>query len=201
MKFLKTVLALVLLLFISNELTYAQRIYIGPRVAANYNIFNVKNSTRTYNGVGISGGAQLDALFSRNIGVMVNLNVFDMKNVSSSLTTTAGNTTSTTEDSYVLSYTTIDPMFQTNFSGFFLAAGPSIGFKLNASGERETSGTNQAARTDPLVVNAKSTFFGISVGTGYNIRLSPGMVLGTDFFTIIPISDTFDAPGTSNKVL
>jgi hypothetical protein len=42
--------------------------------------------------------------------------------------------------------------------------------------------------------------FDIAVGTGYNFKLSPGLVLGSDIMVFIPISKTYDTPGVSNSI-
>lgn len=196
MKILKAALIITIFtLFTGN--VFAQRIMLGPRVTGNYNTFNQKNLTVSYNGIGIGAGGQLDILFNRTIGIMVNVNAFDMKNISNS--TTTNNTT--TDFDYTLSYATIEPMFQANFNGFFMTAGPSVGIKLAGSGERTISTTGQTPQVTPLNPAFKSTVFGITLGTGYNIRVSPDMAIGTDFMVNIPLSDTFDAPGTKNTIL
>lgn len=201
MKIIKLALVLSLFVVIFNNSLFAQRIMLGPRLAGNYNIYNEKNLTASYNGIGISAGGQLDALFNKTVGILVNLNAFDMKNFSNTTTTAQGNQSQTVENSISLAYCTIEPMFQANFSGFFMAAGPSIGFKLNGSGEQTVTQTGGTPQVAPLTLNFKSAIFGIATGVGYNIKLSPDMALGTDFFVTIPISNTFDTPGTSNSVL
>ncbi len=201
MNFIKSVLVIAVILFAGVQSSYAQRILLGPRLAGNYNIYNQKNLTASYNGIGISAGGQLDALFNKSIGILVNISAFDMRNFSNTTTTAQGNASQTTENSITLSYCTIDPMFQANFSGFYMAAGPSIGFKLNGSGEQTVTQTGGQPQVAPLQLTFKSAIFGISTGLGYNIKLSPDMALGTDFFVNIPLSDTFDSPGTSNSVM
>jgi hypothetical protein len=86
MKILKAVLILtVFTIFTGN--VFAQRIMLGPRVTGNYNTYNQKNFTLSYNGIGIGAGGQLDILFNKTIGIMVNVNAFDMKGISNSTTT------------------------------------------------------------------------------------------------------------------
>jgi hypothetical protein len=196
MKILKAVLILtVFTIFTGN--VFAQRIMLGPRVTGNYNTYNQKNFTLSYNGIGIGAGGQLDILFNKTIGIMVNVNAFDMKGISNSTTTN----NQTTDNDYSITYTTIEPMFQANFSGFFMTAGPSLGFKLAGSGEQTVSATGVTPQVTALNVPFKSTIFGITLGTGYNIKVSPDMAIGTDFMVNIPLSDTFDFPGTKNTIL
>lgn len=201
MKFIKTALLIFIIIFMAAHTSYAQRILLGPRLAGNYNIYNQKNLSASYNGIGISAGGQLDALFNKTVGILVNVTAFDMRDFSNTTTTAQGNVSQTVENSISLSYCTIDPMFQANFSGFYMAAGPSIGFKLNGSGEQTVTQTGAQAQVNPLSLTFKSAIFGIATGLGYNIKLSPDMALGTDFFVNIPLSSTFDTPGTSNSVL
>ncbi len=179
-----------------NE-TLAQRVLIGPRLTGNLNIYNAKGLTGTWNGVGIGVGGTLDISFSRTIGMLVNLTVFDMKNFSNSVT----QNNVTTETSLTLSYLSIDPLFKAEFSGFYMVGGPSFGIKLGSSGERTQSATGQAPTVTTLNFETKSIRFDIAVGAGYNFKLSPGMYLGGDFIAYIPITDTFNFPGQSNSIL
>jgi hypothetical protein len=196
MKKVQTVLVFALLLFAFTSVSFAQSVKIGPRLTGNFNIYNQKGLTGTYNGIGIGVGGTVDVSFSRVIGMMVNLTAFDMRNFSNS--TTQQNTT--TDISLSLSYLTIDPMFKTEFSGFYMLFGPSIGINLNSSGEAVQITTAQAPVTTPQNFDTKSVRFDLAVGTGYSFLLSPGMYLGTDFMAYIPVTDTYNFPGISNSI-
>jgi len=185
---------LLLLLFTSSA-SFAQSVKIGPRVVFNYNIFNAKNLTLSYNGIGVGIGGNVDVSFNKTIGLLVNLTAFDMRNFSNSVTN--GNTT--TEDNFTLYYLTFDPMFKAEFSGFYMVAGPSLSVKLG--GSHETTTTNaQGGTPQTVAVNYNSVRFGAEVGTGYNFLLSPGMYMATDIMAAIPFSNTIDIPGRSNSV-
>ncbi|MCB9248513.1 MAG: outer membrane beta-barrel protein [Ignavibacteriales bacterium] len=194
----KTFLSTAILVFIimfSN--LSAQTVKIGPRLTGNMNIYNQDGLTGTYSGIGIGIGGAIDFSFNRTIGMLVNLTVFDMKNFSN--TKTQGTTTQ--EQSLTLSYLTIDPLFKAEFSGFYLVGGPSLGVKLNSSGETSTIVTGQAPNIQPLNIETNSVKFDIAVGTGYNFKLAPDLTLGSDFIAYIPLSNTFDTPGISNSTL
>ena len=186
----------VFVLYSFNEI-YAQGVSIGPRLTGNLNIFNQKGLTGTWNGVGVGIGGIVDLSFSPVLGMLINLNVFDMKNFSNSQT----NNNVTTETSLSLSYFTIDPMFKAEFSGFYMVGGPSLGVKINSSGERTQSQPGQNPQVTTLNIETKSAIFNFAFGTGYNFKLSPTMLLGGDFLVYIPITDTYNTPGTSNSVL
>jgi hypothetical protein len=171
-------------------------VMIGPRVTGNFNIFNLKNSTGTYNGIGVGFGPTVDVTFGKHIGIMVNLTAFDMKNFSNSQTIQNTNV----ESSYSLSYLSIDPMFKVEFSGFYMVAGPSLGVKLNSSGEITQSAAGQAPVIQPDNPDTKSVRFDIVTGTGYTFKLSSDMGLGADFLVCIPVSDTYNLPGRSNSI-
>jgi len=143
-----------------------------------------KRSTGTWNGIGIGIGGTVDVSFSRTIGLLVNLTVFDMKNFSNSQT----NNNVTTENSLSLSYVSLDPMFKAEFSGFYMVGGPSLGIKLNSSGEVTQSAAGQNPAVQALNLDTKSIRFDIAVGTGYN------------FMAYIPITDTYNFPGLSNSI-
>ncbi len=195
-KVLSFVSIFILLMFFVSTSSFAQTVKIGPRLTGNFNIFNAKNLTLSYNGIGIGIGGNVDVSFSKHIGMLVNLTVFDMRNFSNS--TTANNVT--TENSFSLYYLTLDPMFKAEFSGFYMVGGPSLSIKLGGSGEQTQ--TNAQGQSGVATLNTKynSAVFGIATGTGYNFNLSPGMDLATDFMVSIPISNTLDIPGLSNSV-
>jgi hypothetical protein len=196
-------------LILSTNSIYAQRFSIGPRITGNLNIFNAKNLTGTWSGIGVGIGPTLDLSFNQHIGMMINLTVFDMRNFSNSqdgqITVQLQNGQQTqvngsVENAASLSYLTIDPMFKAEFSGFYMVAGPSLGVKLASSLQKTLSpigGTPQVTNND---LDTKSVVFDIAVGTGYNIRLSEGMDLGTDLMAYIPITDTYNFVAQSNSV-
>ncbi|QQS36490.1 MAG: outer membrane beta-barrel protein [Ignavibacteriales bacterium] len=195
MKTLRNIIILLAVVFISQSV-FAQRILIGPRLSGNFNIYNSKGLTGTWNGLGIGVGGTVDILFSKSIGLMVNLTAFDMRNFSSSQT----QQNVTTETSLSLSYLSIDPMFKAEFSGFYMVGGPSLGIKLNSSGEQTQSATGQQPQVNPINPETKSVRFDLAVGTGYTFTLSQDMYMGTDFIAHIPITDTYNFPGVSNSV-
>lgn len=186
----------VLLLFMSSLLS-AQSVKIGPRLTGNLNIYNQDGLTGTWNGIGIGIGGTVDISFSRNIGLLTNLTVFDMRNFSNE--TTSNNVT--LENSLSLAYLTIDPMFKAEFSGFYMLAGASVGIKMSSSGERTQSATGQNPTVTTLDFETNSIKFDIAAGTGYNFKLSSSMDLGADFLVYIPLSNTYDFPGLSNSLL
>jgi hypothetical protein len=188
----------ILLLFTSVNIGFAQEVLLGPRISGNLNIFNQQaNSNYSYSGIGVGIGGTLDVTFSKHVGLMVDLTAFDMRNVSAS--NTANNTT--TDDSWTLSYLTIDPMFALNFSGFYMVVGPSLGVKLGSSATATQTPTNGNPTVTTYTNKTNSIVFDIATGVGYTFKLSPGMFMGTDFMVYIPLSNTFDWPGDSNSIL
>jgi hypothetical protein len=182
--------------FLSANILAQTSVMIGPRVTGNFNIYNQKGLTGTWNGIGVGFGPTVDVTFGKHLGIMVNVTVFDMRNFSNSQT--ANNVI--TESAYSLSYLAIDPMFKTEFSGFYMIAGPSLGIKLNSSGEVTQTTTGQAPVIQPQNLETKSIRFDIAVGTGYTFKLSSDMGLGTDFMAYIPVTDTYNFPGLSNSI-
>ena len=196
MKSFKYILVFSILFFMSANILAQTTVMIGPRLTGNFNIYNQKGLTGTYNGLGIGAGGTVDVTFGKNIGLMVNLTAFDMRNFSNSQTQNQ----TTVEQSLSLSYLAIDPMFKLEFSGFYMVAGPSLGIKLNSSGETTQTTTGQPPVVQPANLDTKSIRFDIAVGTGYTFNLSPDMGLGTDFMAYIPLTDTYNFPGISNSV-
>ena len=195
-KFIHTITAVLLLLIITGPIS-AQSVKIGPRLTGNLNIYNQDGLTGTWNGIGIGVGGVVDISFSKNLGILANVTVFDMKNFSNATTTNGV----TSENSLSLAYLTIDPMFKAEFSGFYIVGGASLGIKINSSGERTQSATGQNPQVTTLDFETNSMRFDIATGIGYNFQLSSSMTLGTDFMAYIPLTDTYDFPGISNNLL
>ena len=196
MKSFKYLFAFSLIFLLSSSIFAQTTVRIGPRVTGNFNIYNEKALQGTWNGIGVGIGGAVDVTFGKTIGLLVNLTAFDMKNFSNSQT--IGNTT--TENSLSLAYLTIDPMFKAEFSGFYMVGGPSVGIKLNSSGEITQSGNGQNLLLNHINFETKSIRFDIAVGTGYTFKLSSDMGLGTDFMANIPVTDTYNFPGVSNSI-
>lgn len=191
-----SILCFILLVATTSNI-FSQKVSIGPRLTGNLNIYNQKGITGTWNGIGIGIGGTVDVSFSEHIGLMSNLTVFDMRSFSNSVT----NNGVTSETDLTLSYLAIDPMFKAEFSRFYMVGGPSLGIKLASSGERSQNAAGQNPQTATLSLDTKTVVFDIALGAGYTFKLSPGMGLGTDFMVYIPLSDTYNFPGTSNSVL
>jgi hypothetical protein len=85
MKKVTVLTSIIFLIFIVN-ISLAQGIKIGPRLTGNMNIYNQDGLTGTWSGIGIGIGGAIDISFSRNIGILLNLTVFDMKNFSNTQT-------------------------------------------------------------------------------------------------------------------
>lgn len=197
-KTIKLLLAiLVITAIFHTEKTYAQKVLIGPRLAGNMNIYNQKGLTGTWNGFGVSIGGTVDASFSQHIGLMANLNVFDMRNFKN--TQTQGGVT--TSQSYSLAYVTPEVLFKAEFSGFYMVAGPSLGINITNSGEITQTATGQTPVTQTSDPEVNTMRFDIKTGAGYTFPLGNGMYMGTDFMVMIPVTDTYNFTGVSNNVL
>jgi hypothetical protein len=183
------------LLFCSAS-AFAQKVMIGPRLTGNFNIYNQKGLTGSWNGIGVGIGGTVDVSFSQHIGLIANLTFFDMRGYSYSVTVNQ----TTVDKSRSRSYLSVDPMFKAEFSGFYMVGGPSIGIKLASSGENVQTITGQTPTTTPVDFDTNTLRFDIAVGTGYTFKLSEDMGLGTDFMAYIPLTDTHNFPGTSNSI-
>jgi hypothetical protein len=196
MKSFKYLFAFSLIVLLSSSIFAQTTVMIGPRVTGNFNIYNAKGLTGTWNGIGVGFGPTVDVTFGKHIGLMVNLTAFDMRNFSNSQT----QNNLTVDNALSLSYLTIDPLFKAEFSGFYMVGGPSLGVKLNSSGETTRTQTGVTPQVTPINPETKSIRFDIVVGTGYTFKLSSDMGLGTDFMVNIPLTDTYNFPGQSNSI-
>jgi len=187
----------ILLLFAAVNTGFAQEVLLGPRLTGNFNIYNQKGLTGTWNGIGIGIGGTVDVSFSKHIGLMANLTFYDMRNFSNSVT----NNNQTVDNSASLGYITIDPLFKTEFSGFYMVAGPSVGIKINSSQTQTITAANGQTQVTDLAFTTNTLKFDIVVGTGYTFTLSQNsMYMGTDFMACIPLTNLYDAPGKSTSV-
>ena len=192
-----TISVFVLLLFATVSTGFAQDVLLGPRLTGNMNIFNEKGLTGTWNGIGIGIGGTVDVSFSKHIGLMANLTFYDMRSFSNSVT----NNNQTVENDASLGYITIDPLFKTEFSGFYIVAGPSLGIKINSSQTQTVTNANAEPQVTDLAFTTNTMKFDIVVGTGYTFTLSQNsMYMGTDFMACIPLTNLYDAPGKSTSV-
>src|SRR5690606_13332117 len=191
------VVLLVLTAIFSAEKTYAQRVLIGPRVGGNMNIFNQKGLTGSWNGFGATIGGTIDVSFNKTVGLMANLNVFDMRNFKN--TQTSGGVTTTQSQS--LAYVTPEVMFKTEFSGFYLVAGPSLGINITNSSEVTQTATGQPPVPQSRDLEVNAIRFDIKTAAGYTFPLSDNMYMGTDFMIMIPVTDTYNFTGVSNNIL
>ncbi|MCB0725101.1 MAG: outer membrane beta-barrel protein [Ignavibacteriae bacterium] len=188
---------IVLTALLHTEKTYAQKVLIGPRLSGNLNIYNQKGLTGTWNGIGAAIGGTIDVSFSPHIGLMANLNVFDMRNFKNSQT--QGGVT--TEQSYKLAYVTPEVLFKTEFSGFYMVAGPSLGINITNSGEITQTATGQTPVSQTSNPEVNTMRLDIKTGAGYTFSLGNNMYMGTDFMVMIPVTDTYNFTGVSNSVL
>lgn len=193
----KITFTLVLFIFVFSSTAMAQSVKLGPRLTGNLNIYNMEGLTGTWNGIGVGLGGTVDISFSKVIGILTNVTVFDMKNFSNSVT----NNNVTTETSLSMAYLTIDPLFKAEFSGFYMLAGFSMGVKISSSGERTQSSPGQNPTVTSLDLETNSMKFDIAAGTGYNFKLSQSIYLGSDLMVYVPLTNTLDSPGTSNSTL
>lgn len=197
MKKTSIIIVIMAFTFAVSSLNYGQSVKLGPRLTGNLNIYNQDGLTGTWNGVGIGVGGTVDISFSKILGLITNLTVFDMKNFSNEQT----NNNVTTETSLSLAYLTIDPLFKAEFSGFYMLAGFSVGVKISSSGERTQSSPGQNPAVTSLNLETNSMKFDLSAGTGYNFKLSQSIELGSDLMVYVPLTNTFDSPGASNSTL
>lgn len=196
------VVMLVLTAIFSAEKTYAQKVLIGPRLGGNLNIYNQKGLTGTWNGIGVSIGGTVDVSFNQNVGLMANLNVFDMRNFKNSQSVQTNVGPGTQETSVQLAYVSPEVLFKTEFSGFYMVAGPSLGINIVNSGETSLSAPGATPQTQTLNLEVNTIRFDIKTGAGYTFHLGNNMYMGTDFMIMIPLTDTYKTTaGQSNSVM
>ena len=193
----KITFTLVIFILTFSSFANAQSVKLGPRLTGNLNIYNMEGLTGTWNGIGVGIGGTVDISFSKVIGILTNVTVFDMKNFSNSVT----NNNVTTETSLSMAYLTIDPLFKAEFSGFYMLAGFSMGVKISSSGERTQSSPGQNPTVTALDLETNSMKFDLAAGTGYNFKLSQSIYLGSDLMVYVPLTNTLDSPGSSNSTL
>ena len=166
---MKKILAIfVLVLFLVPGLTNAQfKMSIGPAVGFNWNFHSAGNATG--NGIGLFLGGTCDMEFSKSLGLVGNLYVFDNKYGSYN-----GN-------GLGINYVTLEGLLKWNLnsSKFYFLSGLGFGF---CTGSSPSGITNTNVRIE------------VKAGAGYNFEigkmvLSPFITAGYGFTDVVSNSD------------
>jgi hypothetical protein len=143
---------------------------IGPNVGLGWNSHSITGAVNSVNGFGFVAGAQVDLAFSKEIGLIVNLQAYDNRHGKESEPFNNG----TLETNVSVAYFTIEPLFKFTIpeTDFFLFAGPTIGFNTSANVDQTytPNGGGQAQNGSGTLQNM-NTQFDIKGGAGYNIPL------------------------------
>jgi len=178
---MKKVLFLSILFLVAfSSASFAQfKMALGPFLGVNYNFYSgtvIDNSNRSYNGAGLSVGAQADMQFTPVIGMLITLNAYDMMNASGSLV----QQDVTTVQTFSIAYATLNPALKFSIPGTGLGffAGPGIGFKM--SGSSESYQMSQGVRTE---ISPKNDIMNMNMRINGQIGMSYDFDLKTMYIT------------------
>lgn len=198
-KFLFVLIIIFSGLFLSSNQSYAQfGMKVGPSVGLNLNVASGDLTQDTYTGLGILLGGQIDMSFTPVIGLITNVNFYDNKSVSNSVT----ENNVTTDDAISLGYFEIQPLFKLSVpnSGFYFFAGPGVGFNIEATEKVTQTVGNNAPQTGKGTLKNLGTRFELKAGSGMNIHLSSLVDLAPEFSFAYGLTDVFST-GNSWKVM
>jgi hypothetical protein len=154
------------------------------------------------NGFGLVAGAQVQMSFTKALGMIVNLQVYDNRHGKTSEQTDINAVTGTLETNAGLAYFVIEPLFQFTLPDgrFFFFIGPGLGFNT-ASGLDQTftpNGGGQAQSGSTTLQNMNSQFT-IKGGGGYDIPLSGDISLVPQLSLAYGLNDVMGNLGSGNS--
>jgi hypothetical protein len=197
---MKKILTLIsITIFLISTQSFGQfHLKAGPALGLNVNVASGDLTTDTYSGIGILLGGQLDMNFSPMIGLILNLNIYDNKSVSTSGTQ---GTTDYTED-VSLGYFEIQPLFKLQIpkSGFYFFAGPGMGFNIQSTDNTtQTTGNNQP-QTNKSTLKNLAFRFDIKGGAGFDISTGSLLDISPEISFAYGITNVF-SKGASWKIM
>lgn len=185
--------AVCLLLFTSGTSFGQFRLKLGPYTGMNFNLGTGSDVQNTATGFTFFFGSQVDMRFTPTLGLLTQVQFYDGRGVSSSQTggtatiaTAGGNYNlgnATLDQDYSLAYFMIQPLLKLTLpaSTFYFIFGPSIGFNISASIKEDVTQNGQKIYTGKSSLKELNVRFELTAGAGYDIPLSPLLVLAPQF--------------------
>lgn len=187
---LLSVFAIVL---VFSSLSFSQfRMSIGPTVGLNFNLHTGSDLPESGNGFGMVGGAQVDMEFSRTIGILANIQFYDNRYGSYSVTNSGTiqynnvdyQATETDDINASLAYFSLEPLLKISLpsNGFFFYVGPSVGFNIEGTAEVKRNlaipGLNfNKSSSDKSPINNTLVRFELKAGAGLDIPVGSSMAI------------------------
>ena len=156
------------------------RTALGLALGGSYNIHSGSGLPKTATGVGFVGGLQIDVSFSKAFALLTTVYAYDNRIGGYTRDVTIDGIDFTDEHSVTIAYAGIEPLLKYTMPDdrFYLLAGPSIGFKVEAQGDdiQTTStpttgfpdGYSYQSTYEPPDINTRFEF---NVGAGYMFKI------------------------------
>ena len=174
------VLSFVLVLVGASTAHAQTKMALGFALGGNYNIHTGSNLAKTATGVGFVGGVQIDVSFTKSLALLTTVYAYDNRIGSYTHDVTIDGIAFSDDNSVTIAYAGIEPLlkFAMPDDRFYVVAGPSIAFKVQARGENTQTTTTPAtgfpygysyqATYEPPDINTR---FELNVGGGYVFRI------------------------------
>jgi len=158
--------------------THAQtKMALGLALGGSYNTHTGSVLEKTASGVGLVGGGQIDLSFTKSLGLLTTIYVYDNRLGKSTYALTEGGIDYSLDASVTVAYAGVEPLLKFTFPDirFYIVAGPNIGFKVEGQSVVNATITtpgysfsngyaSQTTKSDLADVNTR---FELSLGGGY----------------------------------
>ena len=176
--------ALLVVLFLTPALIKAQfHLSVGPVTGLNFNVHTGSDVDKTGTGFGIIFGGVADMRFSKNFALQTTIFFYDGRYGSYSSTGTDyyyGNYT--IDNGASIAYFSIEPLAKFNIgSGFYMVAGPSLGFNMEGSVEQTYTVQNGRIPSNKVSLQNMNVRFELKAGAGMDLPLTKLMTLAPQF--------------------
>jgi len=181
------VLLFISLSFVDN--ISAQKVFIGPKVGGNMNMFYGTDSVTNMSGFGFVSGLTTDVNIDEEFGVVFNLNFYQMNKFESEEKSGVNKY----NYKYTLFYSNFDVLLKYSIEDLYICLGPSIGFNISAK-NKENSNTWD-------VKDVNSPRFDLKGAVGYNLHLNDDIILAPELLYSFPLDKTFDRDNNKGKLM
>jgi hypothetical protein len=169
-------------LLISTGIVQAQtKMALGLALGGSYNVHTGSGLPKTATGVGFVGGVQIDVSFTKSFALLTTVYAYDNRIGSYTRDVTIDGIDFTEENTVTIAYAGIEPLLKFSMPDdrFYLLAGPSIGFKVQAQ-EDDTQTTTTPATGFPNGYSYQSTYEPADINTRFEFNVGGGYVFRID---------------------
>ncbi len=175
------VLSFVLVLVGASTAHAQTKMALGLALGGGYNIHSGSNLAKPATGVGFAGGVQIDVSFTKSLALLTTVYAYDNRMGSYTHDVTIDGIDFSDDNSVTIAYAGIEPLLKFTMPDdrFYVVAGPSIGFKVEAKGE-DTQTTTTPAAGFPYGYSYQTTYEPPDINTRFELNVGGGYVFRID---------------------